>query len=177
MAHPGQIPTDDTNLNPIRIYVDADACPVKDEIYRVAARHGLPVSVVAGNFIRVPADPLIERIAAGAGMDAADDWIAERAGPGAIVVTADVPLASRCVKAGADVLAPTGRRFSEDSIGMALATRNLMDHLRETGQATSGPKAFGPRDRSNFLSALDNAVARLKRTAATPRVARGATGP
>src|SRR5256886_12004032 len=84
-----------------RIYVDADACPVKDEIYRVAARHGLPVSVVAGNFIRVPQDPMIERIAAGSGMDAADDWIAERAGTGAIVITSDIPLASRCVKAGA----------------------------------------------------------------------------
>src|ERR1700693_5389655 len=93
-------------LNTTRIYVDADACPVKDEIYRVAARHGLAVSVVAGQFIRVPQDPLIERIAAGSGMDAADDWIAERAGKGDIVVTADIPLGSRCVKAGAEVLAP-----------------------------------------------------------------------
>ena len=97
----------------------------------------------------------------------ADDWIAERTGPGAIVVTSDIPLASRCVKAGADVIAPNGKRFNEDSIGMALATRNLMDHLRSTGQATSGPKAFGPRDRSNFLNALDNAVVRLQRLATT----------
>ena len=101
------------DLNTTRIYVDADACPVKDEIYRVAARHGLPVSVVAGNFIRVPQDPLIERIAAGSGMDAADDWIAERAGKGDIVITSDIPLASRCVKAGAEVIAPNGKPFTE----------------------------------------------------------------
>ena len=150
-------------LNPTRIYVDADACPVKDEIYRVAARHGLPVSVVAGQFIRVPQDPLIERIAAGSGMDAADDWIAERAGKGDIVITSDIPLASRCLKAGAQALAATGRPFTEASIGMALANRDLMDHLRATGEATGGPKPFGPRDRSNFLGALDNAVVRLKR--------------
>ena len=152
-----------------RIYVDADACPVKDEIYRVADRHGWPVTVVAGQFIRVPQHPRIERVAAGSAMDAADDWIAARAQRGDIVITADVPLASRCVKAGADVLAPNGRRFDENSVGMALATRNLMDHLRETGQATSGPKAFGPRDRSNFLNALDNAVVRARRAGAAPR--------
>jgi uncharacterized protein YaiI (UPF0178 family) len=105
-------------LNTSRIYVDADACPVKDEIYRVAIRHGLPVSVVAGNFIRVPPDPLIERVAAGSGMDAADDWIAERAGKGDIVITSDIPLASRCVKAGAEVIAPNGKPFTEQSIGM-----------------------------------------------------------
>src|ERR1700686_5210090 len=96
-------------LNSTRIYVDADACPVKDEIYRVAARHGLPVSVVAGNFIRVPQDPLIERIAAGAGMDAADEWRAERPGKGQIVITPDIPLAIRCVKSGAEVIAPNGK--------------------------------------------------------------------
>jgi uncharacterized protein YaiI (UPF0178 family) len=105
-------------LNTTRIYVDADACPVKDEIYRVAARHGLPVSVVAGNFIRVPQDALIERIAAGSGMDAADDWIAERAGKGDIVITSDIPLASRCVNAGCEVIAPNGKPFTEQSIGM-----------------------------------------------------------
>ena len=111
-ALPDQTPTDDANLNTTRIYVDADACPVKDEIYRVATRHGLPVSVVAGQFIRVPQDPLIERIAAGSGMDAADDWIAERAGKGDIVITSDIPLASRCVKSGAEVLAPNGKPFT-----------------------------------------------------------------
>ena len=162
----------------LRIYVDADACPVKDETYRVAARYGIGVFVVANSPILTPRTPGIERAVVAAGPDAADDWIAERAGPGAIVVTADIPLASRCVKAGAEVLAPTGKRFSEDSIGMALATRNLMDHLRETGQATSGPKAFGRRDRSNFLSALDNSVTRLKRAGATTTgEARGGTEP
>jgi uncharacterized protein len=147
----------------LRIYLDADACPVKDETYRVAARYGLRVFVVANSPILIPRALDIERVVVGQGADAADDWIAERAGPGAIVVTADIPLASRCVKAGAEVLSPTGKRFSEASIGIALATRDLMDHLRSSGQQTSGPKAFGPRDRSNFLGALDNAVARLKR--------------
>jgi uncharacterized protein YaiI (UPF0178 family) len=152
----------------LRIYVDADACPVKDETYRVAARYGIAVVVVANSPILVPRSHGVECVVVAQGPDAADDWIAERAGPGAIVVTADVPLASRCVKAGAEVVTPIGKRFTESSIGMALATRNLMDHLRETGQATSGPKAFGPRDRSNFLSALDNAVTRLKRMGVKP---------
>src|SRR6478672_11692639 len=150
--------------NPIRIYVDADACPVKDEIYRVAARHTVPVTVVANGFIRVPQDPLIERVAAGAGMDAADNWIAERAGAGDIVITADVPLADRCVKAGAAVIAPNGKAFTSDTIGMALATRNLMTDLRSAGATTGGPRPFGPKDRSAFLSALDVAVNRLKRS-------------
>ena len=148
---------------PTRIYVDADACPVKDEIYRVALRHGVPVSVVAGNFIRVPQDPLIERIAAGAGMDAADDWIAERAAKGAIVITADVPLAARCVQKGATVLSPTGKLFDDDSIGMAVATRNLLTDLRSAGAVTRGPPPLSRQDLSRFLSALDLAVVRLKR--------------
>jgi len=151
------------DLNTTRIYVDADACPVKDEIYRVAARHGLPVSVVAGQFIRVPQDPLIERVAAGSAMDAADDWIAERAGKGDIVVTADIPLASRCVKAGAEVIAPNGKPFTEQSIGMTLAVRNLMTDLRSSGEVTGGPKSFAPRDRSAFLSALDQTIRRIQR--------------
>jgi hypothetical protein len=155
------------NPNTTRIYVDADACPVKDEIYRVAARHGLPVSVVAGNFIRVPHDRLIERIAAGSGMDAADDWIAERAGKGDIVITSDIPLASRCVKAGADVIAPNGKPFSEQSIGMTLAVRNLMTDLRSSGEVTGGPRSFAPRDRSSFLSALDQTIRRIQRERAT----------
>jgi uncharacterized protein len=150
---------------PIRIYVDADACPVKDEIYRVAARHGLPVSVVANGFIRVPQDPLIERIAAGTAPDAADDWIAARAGAKDIVITADVPLASRCVKAGAQVIAPTGKPFTEESIGMTVAVRNLMHDMRSAGAVTGGPRPFSPRDRSTFLSALDQAIRRLQRQA------------
>jgi uncharacterized protein YaiI (UPF0178 family) len=149
-----------------RIYVDADACPVKDEIYRVAARHGLPVSLVAGGYIRVPDDPLIERIAAGSGIDAADDWIAARAGKGDIVITADIPLASRCVKTGASVIAPNGKPFTEESIGMTLAVRNLMTDLRSSGEVTGGPRAFQPRDRSAFLSALDQAIRRIQRARA-----------
>src|SRR6516225_9763378 len=149
-VHAGLDETETMTENPKapRIYVDADACPVKDEVYRVAIRLGVPVSVVAGNFIRVPQDPLIERVAAGSGMDAADNWIAERAGPGDIVVTADIPLASRCIKAGCEVIAPNGKPFTEQSIGMTLAVRNLMTDLRSSGEVTGGPKSFAPRDRS-----------------------------
>lgn len=148
---------------PIAIYVDADACPVKQEIYRVAGRHGIKVFVVANSFIAVPRDPMIERVVVQAGMDEADNYIAEHAAPGIVVVTADIPLASRAVKAGASAIAPNGRAFTEESIGMTLATRNLMDGLRSAGAVTGGPKAFSPRDRSAFLSALDLAIVRLKR--------------
>ena len=148
-------------LNPTRIYVDADACPVKDEIYRVATRHGLPVSVVAGNFIRVPQDPLIERIAAGSGMDAADDWIAERAGPRTVVVTGDILLADRCLKTGATVIGPNGKPFTAASIGTAIATRAIMADLRAGGDAIGGPAPFAKADRSRFLQALDEALVRL----------------
>jgi uncharacterized protein YaiI (UPF0178 family) len=170
----------------ITLYIDADACPVKQEIYRVAERHALKgtdlkVFVVSNSPIAVPRDifvggrpdakpgstfagrPLIERVVVGTGMDEADNWIAERAGAGAIVITADVPLASRAVKAGAEVIAPNGRAFTADSIGMTLATRNLMDSLRSAGEITGGPKPFTPRDRSSFLAALDQAIVRLKR--------------
>jgi len=152
----------------LRIFIDADACPVKDETYRVAARYKLKVYVVANSPILIPRAPGLERVVVEAGPDVADDWIVERAGRGAIVVTADVPLASRCVKKGADVLAPTGKPFSETSIGMALATRNLMDSLRSAGQTTGGPPPFGPRDRSRFLGALDNVVTRMKRAGIEP---------
>ncbi len=148
---------------PIVIFIDADACPVKDEIYKVAARHGLKVFVVANAFINAPRDPMIERVVVNATPDAADDWIAERSAPGSIVITADVPLAARAIKAGADVIAPNGKPFTEASIGMALATRNLMQNLREAGDVTGGPRPFAPRDRSTFLSALDLAIVRLKR--------------
>jgi len=151
------------SAQPITIYVDADACPVKNEVYRVAGRHGIKVIVVSNSPIAVPRDPLVERVVVGAGMDEADNWIAGRAGRGDIVITADIPLASRCLKAGAAAIAPTGRAFTEESIGMALATRNLMDSLRSAGEITSGPKSFSPRDRSSFLSALDQAVRRLQR--------------
>ena len=154
----------------IALFIDADACPVKQEIYRVAERHALKgtdlkVFVVTNSPIAVPREfsALIERVVVGAGMDEADNWIAERAGAGAIVITADVPLASRAVKAGAEVIAPNGRAFTADSIGMTLATRNLMDSLRSAGEITGGPKPFSPRDRSSFLAALDQAIVRLKR--------------
>jgi uncharacterized protein len=154
--------------NPITLYIDADACPVKEEIYRVAERHAakgtaLKVYVVSNSPIAVPRDEFVERIVVGAGMDEADNWIAERAKRGDIVITADVPLASRCVKADATVIAPNGKPFTKDSIGMTLATRNLMDSLRSAGEITSGPKPFSPRDRSEFLSALDRAIVRLVR--------------
>jgi len=152
----------------IAIYIDADACPVKQEAYRVAERHALKglslkVYVVSNAPIAVPRDPMIERVVVAAGMDAADHWIAERAGPGDVVVTADVPLASRCFNAGAAVIAPNGKAFTADSVGMALATRNLLDELRSAGAVTGGPKPFSQRDRSAFLSALDQALVRLAR--------------
>jgi uncharacterized protein len=154
----------------ISLFVDADACPVKNEIYRVAERHAargtaLKVFVVSNSPIAVPRDmgDLLERVVVGAGMDEADNWIAARAKRGDIVVTADVPLASRCVKTGATVIAPNGRPFTEESIGNTLATRNLMDSLRSAGEITGGPKPFSPRDRSEFLSALDRALVRLVR--------------
>jgi len=148
---------------PIEIFVDADACPVKEEVFRVAGRHGLQVHVVANSFMRVPREPLIALVVVSAGPDVADDWIAERAGPSSIIVTADIPLASRGVKAGAIVLGANGRLFDEASIGMALATRNLMDDLRSAGAVTGGPRPFSPKDRSAFLQALEQAVQRLKR--------------
>jgi hypothetical protein len=148
----------------ITIYVDADACPVKNEVYRVAERHRIKVFIVSNSPIAVPRDPLVERVVVAAGMDEADNWIAGRVSRGDIVITADIPLSSRGVKAGAAVIAPNGRAFTDESIGMALATRNLMDSLRSAGEITSGPKSFSPRDRSSFLSALDQAVRRLQRT-------------
>jgi uncharacterized protein YaiI (UPF0178 family) len=147
----------------IDIYVDADACPVKNEIYRVAERHGLKTYVVSNSFIAVPRTELIERVIVANTSDAADDWIAEHATRGDIVVTNDVPLASRCIKEGAQVLGSTGHPFTESSIGMALATRNLMDELRSAGEVTRGPKPFSAADRSRFLDALHRAIVRLKR--------------
>lgn len=148
----------------LHIYVDADACPVKAEVYKVAERYGIKVIVVANSFINLPRNPLFERVTVGDGFDAADDWIAEHATPTSIVITADVPLADRAVKAGAQVIGPTGKTFTESSIGMALATRNLMTELRAAGEQTSGPRPFAPKDRSAFLSALDQAINRLKRS-------------
>lgn len=147
----------------ITIFVDADACPVKDEVYKVAQRYKVKVYVVANAPMMVPKTPAIERILVAEGPDVADDWIAERARSGGIVITADVPLAARCIKTGAAVIAPYGKAFTPQSIGDALATRNLMDSLRSSGEITGGPKPFTPRDRSTFLSALDLAISRLQR--------------
>ena len=148
---------------PIRIFVDADACPVKEETYKVARRYGLQTHVVSNGFMMVPREPLIEQVVVDAGPDVADDWIAERAGPADIVITSDIPLASRCLKAGAQVLNPRGVPFTHDSIGSALARREIAEHLRSFGAMTSGPKPFGTKDRSAFLQALDQAVNRAKR--------------
>ncbi len=145
------------------LYIDADACPVKDEAYKVARRYALPVKLVANTFLMAPREALIERVVVEAGPDAADDWIAERAGPRDIVITADIPLASRCLKAGAQVIAPNGRPFTPDSIGAALAGRAVGEHLRSFGETTRGAKPFTTADRSRFLSALDEAVNRSRR--------------
>ena len=152
-----------TDAGPLRILVDADACPVKDEIYRVAWRHGLPVTIVSNSPIRVPAHPLVDRVVVGDGFDAADDWIAERAGAGAVVITADILLADRCLKAGAAVLAPTGKPFTTSGIGTAIATRAIMADLRAGGEQIGGPAPFSKTDRSRFLQALDTALVQLAR--------------
>jgi len=144
------------------IYIDADACPVKDETYRVAERYGLNVKVVANSWIRTPrhldGGANAEMIVVDDGPDIADDWIAERAGVGDIVITADIPLADRALKAGAAALSAKGRLFTEDSIGGALAQRSVMEHIRSTGEMTGGPSAFSQADRSRYMSALDQAV-------------------
>ena len=145
------------------IYVDGDGCPVKEEVYRVARRHGVDVKVVANAPLRVPEDDRIALVVVPGGFDAADDWIAERAGPGDVVVTADIPLAGRSLRRGARVLGPRGHVFSEDTIGEALATRGLLEMLRQGGEFRGGPSAFAKTDRSRFLSALDEALVRLTR--------------
>lgn len=155
----------------IRILVDADACPVKDEIYKVAFRHEIPVTVVSNSPMRIPAHPLIERRIVSDGFDAADDWIAEHADGEAICVTADILLADRCLKAGAVVISPSGKPFTTASIGGAIATRAIMADLRAGGDIVGGPAPFSKTDRSRFLSALDEALVRLKRSAMNRRPA------
>jgi uncharacterized protein YaiI (UPF0178 family) len=144
------------------IYVDADACPVKPEILKVAERHGLEVTLVANSGLRPSRDPMVTNVIVSGAFDAADDWIAERAGSGDIVVTADVPLAGRCVGNGALVTGPTGRIFDQTNIGMATAMRDLGQHLRETGESKGYNAAFSPRDRSQFLETLDRLCRRAK---------------
>jgi uncharacterized protein YaiI (UPF0178 family) len=146
----------------LTVFIDADACPVKEEVYRVARRYAMPVKVVANASLRVPADPLIELVVR-PGFGAADDWIAGEAGPGDVVVTADIPLAARCLAKGAAALDPKGRPFTDADIGAALAMRDLMDGLRQAGAVTGGPAPMTPKDRSRFLSKLDELVNAARR--------------
>lgn len=148
----------------LQILIDADACPVKDETYKVALRHQVPVTLVSNSFLRVPAHPLIKHIVVSDGFDAADDHIAELAGPTSVVVTADILLAERALKAGAIVLGPNGKSFTENSIGSAIATRAIMADLRAGGDQIGGAAPFSKADRSRYLSALDEALNRLKRS-------------
>lgn len=148
---------------PAHILVDADACPVKDEIYKVAWRHEVPVTVVSNQHLRVPQHPLIARQVVSDAFDAADDWIAAAAGPDSVVITADILLADRALKAGARVLSPTGKPFTTSSIGGAIATRAIMADLRAGGDQLGGPKPFAAADRSRFLQALDAMVVAAKR--------------
>ena len=153
-------------MAPLRIFVDADACPVKDEVYKVAWRHNVPVSVVSNSAFRVPDHPLIERIVVSDGFDAADDWIAERADAATVVITGDILLADRCLKTGATVIAHNGRPFTPASIGGAIATRAIMADLRVGADGiTGGPAPFAKADRSRFLQTLDEALVRLARAA------------
>jgi uncharacterized protein YaiI (UPF0178 family) len=151
-------------MSALRIFVDADACPVKEEVYRVALRRKVPVAVVSNSPFRVPVDPLVERVVVHGGYDAADDWIAERADESAVVITGDILLADRCLKAGATVIAHNGRPFTPASIGSAIATRAIMADLRAGGDVIGGPAPFGKADRSRFLQALDEALVRLERS-------------
>ena len=152
---------------PLRILVDADACPVKDEVYKVAWRREVPVTVVSNQRIRIPEHPLIERAVVSDAFDAADDWIAERADAAAIVITGDILLADRCLKAGATVIAHNGRPFTPASIGGAIATRAIMADLRVGAEGiTGGPAPFAKADRSRFLQTLDEALSRLERSLA-----------
>jgi len=149
---------------PSHIYIDADACPVKPEVYRVAKRYDLCVTLVAGGWMRIPDEPNVSLEVVDQGFDSADDWIVAHAMPNDIVITADIPLAARCLERGAYVLGPTGRPFTESNIGDAMATRTLLADLRGAGQDSGGPAPFDPRDRSRFLQALDEAVHALRRT-------------
>lgn len=154
------------------IYIDADGCPVKQEVYRVAARHGLTVTVVANTWMQTPPDPSIRLALVPGQFDSVDDWIVEHVAEHDIVVSGDIPLASRCMKKGARVLDPRGRVFTEDSIVEALATRDLLAHLREIGAVTGGPPPIGKPDRSRFLQRLDEVIRSARR--ATEAGERGA---
>ena len=147
----------------LRILVDADACPVKEEIYKVALRHKVPVTIVSNSWFRVPQDSLIDRVVVGDGFDAADDWIAEASSDRCVVITSDILLADRCLKVGAVVIAPTGKTFTLSSIGGAIAVRAIMNDLRAGGDQIGGPAPFSKTDRSRFLQVLDTELSRMAR--------------
>ena len=146
------------------IYVDADACPVKDEVMRVAGRHGIRVHYVSNAWMRLPDSPLVNRVVVSDGFDAADDWIADNIAPGDIAITADIPLAARCLSRGARVVGPSGRRFTEAGIGAALAMRDLKSHFRHSGEIRDHGPPFTKQDRSRFLQALEQAVQAAKKS-------------
>ena len=148
----------------ITIYVDADACPVKEEITRVALRHKLPVIMVSNQHMRVPKIPLLQTVIVPGGLDKADDWIADHIGATDVAITSDIPLAARCLEKGAKVLGPTGKPFDDDSIGMALAMRELNAHLRDTGEISGHNPSFSKKDRSRFSNVLENTLQAIKRT-------------
>ena len=145
------------------IFVDGDACPVKDEVYRVARRYAIKVFVVSNALLRVPPDDLVEGVVVRGGFDAVDDWIAEHIGAEDVAITADIPLAERCLRRGARVLGPKGQAFTEDAIGEALATRALLDMLRQCGVGSGGPAPFAKADRSRFLAKLDETIHAVRR--------------
>ncbi len=147
----------------LRVLIDADACPVKDEVYKVASRYQVPVTLVANSWMRIPRDPLVDIVVVSNDFDAADDHIAEIADTLSVVVTADILLAERCLKRDANVIAPNGKPFTQDTIGNAIATRALMADLRAGGDVVGGPAPFTRADRSRFLSTLDETLVRLKR--------------
>lgn len=149
----------------VEIYVDADACPVKDEVMRVAGRHGLKTRMVTDGGLRPPRDPMVEVVIVAQGADAADDWIAEHITGADVCVTNDIPLAARCLEKGAAAIRPNGEEYTEDGIGMALAGRELMQGLRETGEITGGPRPFSKADRSRFLDRMETVVQAAKRRA------------
>ncbi len=146
------------------IYVDADACPVKQEIYRVATRHRLQVTLVANSWMRTPENDSVKLVLVDDQLDSADNWIVEHVKENDIVITADIPLASHCLKKGAQVLSPRGKAFTEDSIGSSLASRELLSHLRELGTITGGPAPFKKQDRSRFLHCLDEIIQSIYRS-------------
>jgi uncharacterized protein YaiI (UPF0178 family) len=151
----------------LEIYVDADACPVKEEVMRVAARHGLPVHMVGNSWMRLDGATSVNRVVVPEGLDAADDWIAAHVGAGDIAVTADIRLAARCLARGARVLSPTGKPFTDDGIGMALAMRDLNEYLRDAGEIRGGGPTFSRKDRSRFLETLEQMIQSIKRGGAS----------